>query len=241
MRGGRESSGIPRSGSLSGFAMSTATLAGSPSSGTTFGGDVCSSARCLCRCSTIPVVAFAGPAKPIGKHVMRLQLAEYPRALTHPAAQDARHRQPGVVVEDRARHLAEKTKRRVVSVAERFGGFLRIGPHKTSVAVRQLHRKKVDLAFDPRDLCQGLAKIHLRMTGIVLQRYKHLALLQTSPPNVVPDDGDPARVAVLIAKPLKDPLRGMPLLSRPPLIRHQDPVDDPGKGVQLRARRRPPP
>jgi hypothetical protein len=79
------------------------------------------------------------------------------------------------------------------------------------------------------------------MTRIVLQRHKHLALLQTSPPNVVPDDGDPARVAVLIAKPLKDPLRGMPLLSRPPLIRHQDPIDDPGKGVQLRARRRPPP
>src|SRR5215472_13731352 len=56
MRGGRESSGIPRSGSLSGYAMSTATLAGSPSSGTTFGGDVCSTARCLCRCSTIPVM-----------------------------------------------------------------------------------------------------------------------------------------------------------------------------------------
>jgi hypothetical protein len=71
-----------------------------------------------------------------------------------------------------------------VSVAERLGGFLRIGPHKTSVAVRQVRRKKVDLAFDPRDLCQGLAKIHLRMTGIVLQRHEHLALLHTSPPNV---------------------------------------------------------
>src|SRR6516162_6078876 len=33
----------------------------------------------------------------------------------------------------------------------------------------------------------------------------------------------------------------MPLLSRPPLIRRQDRVDDPGKRVQLRARRRPPP
>src|SRR5215470_4564816 len=45
------------------------------------------------------VVAFAGPAKPIGKQVMRLQLAEYPRALPHSVAQDARHRQPRVVVE----------------------------------------------------------------------------------------------------------------------------------------------
>src|SRR5262249_19369613 len=65
MRGGRESSGIPRSGSLSGFVTSTATLAGSPSSGTTFGGDVCSSSRCLCSCSTIPVMRDAkGASRP---------------------------------------------------------------------------------------------------------------------------------------------------------------------------------
>jgi hypothetical protein len=97
------------------------------------------------------------------------------------------------------------------------------------------------LRSDPRDLCQSLAKIHLRMTAIVLQRHKHLALLRTAPPNVVLDDGDPARVAVLIAKSFKDPLRGMPLLSRATFIHRQDPVDDPGKRVQLRARRRPPP
>src|SRR6476620_2940523 len=46
------------------------------------------------------VVAFAGPTKPIGKHVMRLQLAEYPRSLSDPIAQDARHRQLGIVVQD---------------------------------------------------------------------------------------------------------------------------------------------
>ena len=69
---------------------------------------------------------------------MRLRLAEYPRPLAQPVAEDARHRQLGVVVEDRARHLAEKTKRRVVPVAERFGGFfLRIGQDETGVAVRQ--------------------------------------------------------------------------------------------------------
>src|SRR5262249_38410906 len=36
----------------------------------------------------------------------------------------------------------------------------------------------------------------------------------------------------------EDPLRGMPLLSRPTLIPRQDPIDDPGKLVQLRTRRR---
>ena len=54
------------------------------------------------------VVAFAGPAEPVGKHVMRLQLAEDPRPLAHPVAQNARYRQRRVVVQDRARHLAEE-------------------------------------------------------------------------------------------------------------------------------------
>ena len=61
-------------------------------------------------------------------------------------------------------------------VTERLGGLRRIGPHKTGIAVRQVHRKKVDLALDPGDLRQRLAKIHLRMAGIVPQRYEHLAM-----------------------------------------------------------------
>jgi len=52
---GRRSNGTPRSGSLNGFVTSTATAAASPSSGTTCGGTGCSTARCLCRCGTIPV------------------------------------------------------------------------------------------------------------------------------------------------------------------------------------------
>jgi hypothetical protein len=42
------------------------------------------------------------------KQVMGLQLAEHARALSHPIAQDARHRQRCVVVQDRTRHLAEE-------------------------------------------------------------------------------------------------------------------------------------
>src|SRR5262249_9456750 len=52
------------------------------------------------------------------------------------------------------------------------------------------------------------------------------------------NDGDTARIAVLVAKPVEDPLRGMPLLSRPTFIRRQDPVDDPSIRIQLRTRRR---
>ncbi len=51
-------------------------------------------------------------------------------------------------------------------------------------------------------------------------------------------DGDPADIAVLVAKPFENPLRGVPLLSRPTFIRRQYPVDDPGIRIQLRTRRR---
>ena len=143
---------------------------------------------------------------------MRLQLAEHARALAHSITQDARHRQRGVVVQDRARHLAEEREGGVVPITERFGGLRRIGLHKTGVAVRQVHRKKVDLAFNPGDLRQRLAKIHLCMAGIVPQWHKYFAMSQPPRQHVVLNDRDPASVAVLVAKPLEDPLRRVPLL-----------------------------
>ena len=126
-------------------------------------------------------------------------------------------------------------------VTERFGGLRRIGPHKTGIAVRQVHRKEVDLALHPGDLRQRLAKIHLRMTRIVPQRHEHLAMPQPPRQHVVFYDGDPAGVAVLVAKPLEDPLRGMPLLLRSRVIRRQNAVDNPDERVELRTRRRPAP
>src|SRR3954447_13504710 len=56
------------------------------------------------------VVALAGSAKPVSKHVMRLELAEDPCPLAHPVAQDACYRQRRIVVQDRARHLAEEAE-----------------------------------------------------------------------------------------------------------------------------------
>src|SRR5262249_1007827 len=74
-----------------------------------------------------------------------------------------------------------------------------------------------------------------------LRCHDHLTMPHPWRPAVLLNDGNPAGIAVLIAKPLKDPLRGMPLLSRPTLIRRQDLIDDPSKGVQLRTHRRPAP
>jgi hypothetical protein len=40
------------------------------------------------------------------------------------------------------------------------------------------------------------------------------------------------------AKPFEDPLRGVSLLPRAVLIRRQDPINNPGKRIQLRTRPR---
>jgi hypothetical protein len=46
---------------------------------------------------------------------------------------------------------------------------------------------------------------------------------------------------VLVAKPFENPLRGVPLLSRPTFIRRQHPVDDPKTsalvGIQINPER----
>src|ERR1700730_1125618 len=56
MRAGRGSSGIPRSGVSSGFATSTAILAGSPLLRTTCWRAVCGIAKYSCRFGTIPAM-----------------------------------------------------------------------------------------------------------------------------------------------------------------------------------------
>src|SRR5438270_4007563 len=187
------------------------------------------------------VIPLTRTPEPVDKQVMGLQLAEHSRPLPRPIAQDAGHRQLGIVVEDRLRYAAEEAKCGVVPVAKRFGGFRRIGLHKAGVAVRQVDCKKVDLALYPGNLRHRLAKVRLRMAGIMPQRHEDLELPQSARQHVVLNNGDPAGIAVLVAKPLEDPLRGVPLLPRPALILRQDTVDDPGERVELRTRRWSPP
>lgn len=76
------------------------------------------------------------------------------------------------------------------------------------------------------------------MPGIVPQRYEHLALPLTLPQHVILHDGQAAAIAVLVTKPLEDPLRGVPLLRWATLIIFQDPIDDTNERVQLRPGRR---
>ena len=187
------------------------------------------------------VVALARPPEAVGEQVVRLQLAEDPSPLPPAIAQDARHRQLGVVVQDRARHPAEELEADVVPFAEGFAALRRIGLHQAGVAVRQVHREEVDLPLHPADHRQRFAEVDLRVPGIVAQRHEHLALPLAALVHVVLYDRDPAGIPVLVPQPLEDPLRGVLLLGRPPLIFFQDPVDDPDERIQLRPHRRPAP
>ena len=69
---------------------------------------------------------------------MRLQLAKHPRALAFAVAQDLRHRDRRVVVDDRAWYAAEVAKRGVVTFAECLRRLRRKGFHESVIAVRQI-------------------------------------------------------------------------------------------------------
>jgi len=107
--------------------------------------------------------------------------------------------------------------------------------------VRQVHDEEVDLPLYSANHRQRFAEVDLRVSRIVPQWHEHLTLPQAPLVHVVFNDGDPACIAVLISKPLEDPLRRMLLLGRPCLIFLQDPIDDPNERVQLGSRRRPAP
>lgn len=100
--------------------------------------------------------------------------------------------------------------------------------------MRQVHHEVVQLALDTADHADGLAKINLRMTGRVRKRYEHLPAPQTLLPDIVPDDRDPASIAMLVAQPFEYPARRMTLLGRSRTIRFHNAVDDADKAIQLR-------
>ena len=164
------------------------------------------------------VVALAGTAEPVGEQVVRLQLAEHARALTLAVAKDARHRDLGVVVEDRLRYAAEELEGSDMAVTERFRRLGRIASHEDRVRVRQIHRQKMDLAFHAADHAECLAEVDLGMPRRMHQRHEHLLAPLAPTRYVILHDRDLAREPVLVAQPFENALGRMPLLLRPLLV-----------------------
>ena len=94
------------------------------------------------------VVALAGPAEAVEEQVVRLQLGEGARPLAPAVAEDAGHRQLGVVVEDRPRHAAQEGEGRVVAVEEGLDPLGRVGLDEAGIRVRQVEAEEVDLLRD---------------------------------------------------------------------------------------------
>ena len=88
------------------------------------------------------VVPLARPAEPILEQVMRLQLGKSSGPVPFAVAADLRHRDRGVVIQDRQRHAAKECEGGIVPVAECLGRLGRVGLDETSrerVRVRCRH------------------------------------------------------------------------------------------------------
>src|SRR5665647_2876295 len=177
------------------------------------------------------VVAFARPAEPVLEKIVRLQLGEHARALPLAITEDAGHRDLGVVIQDRLWNPAEECKRPNVAIAEGFRRLCRIADHEAGVRMRQVKSEEVDLALDATDDANGFAKIRLSMPWRMHKRYEHL--LRPLPPtrHVILHNRDATCEAVLVPKPLEDPLRCMPLLLRSRLVVPKNAVDQCNKSV----------
>ena len=116
-----------------------------------------------------------------------------------PIAQNPRHRQLGVVVQDRARDSAEVSEGVVMAFQKCFRRLGREGHHEAVIGLRQVHRQVVRFALHAADYGQRFAEVGLSIPGWMLQGYKHLALAQLPQPHVVLHDRVAARVAVLVA------------------------------------------
>src|SRR5450756_630479 len=95
-------------------------------------------------------------------------------------------------------------------------GFVRIGvaDHKAGIRVRQVKSEEVDLALYAPDDADGFTKVCLSMPRRMHQRHEHLLSSLTPAGHVILHNRDAACEAVLVPKPLKDPLRCMLLLLR---------------------------
>jgi hypothetical protein len=181
------------------------------------------------------IVALGRSPELIGEQVVTLQLGEGPRPLPLFAAQYPCHGDLRVVVEYPRGHAAEICKSSHMAFEERLGGLGRERRHEAVVRVGQIHRQVVRLLFHSGDHDQRFTEVRLRLTRRMLQRHEHLPAAQLRGPNVVLHDRVAACETMLFSQPIEDPLGGVPLLGRPPLVIVQNGVDHAYPRPKLRA------
>ena len=101
-----------------------------------------------------------------------------------------------------------------------------------------MDRQEVDLAQGATDLGQCFAKVSLGMPRRVRERHEHLLAALAPARDVILHDRNAAGKTVLVAQPLENALRCMPLLFWPVFVSCQDRIDHAGEGIELRPKRR---
>ena len=106
---------------------------------------------------------------------MALQFGEGPRLLPGAVAQNPRHRQFRVVIQNRGGNAAEVGEGLNVAFQECFCRLRRKRHDETVIRVRQVHRQVVGLPLFATDDHQRLAEVGLRRPRRMRQRNEHLA------------------------------------------------------------------
>ncbi len=149
---------------------------------------------------------------------MGQHLAEQPRPPAGAIWFDLRHQTAVVIVEDRLRHGTEEGEGMDMTIHPGFRRRRWIGPDVAGMALRQIQREEVGLLLNAADPHDHFAEISLGVTRCVRQRNEYFAMPPTVLAEIVLDDGIATLEPMLVAKPLEDPLGGMPLLTRSLMI-----------------------
>src|SRR5580693_2744834 len=169
---------------------------------------------------------------------MANKLREGAGSLALAVAQNARHRDFEIIVQNRQRYAAEKGKCQNVPIKKSFRRLRRIGLDEAGVRMRQVEAEHMQLHPYAADDANAFAEVDLRMARRMGQRHEDLARPAAGDPNVILHYGITAGKTVFEPQPFENPLRGVPLLRRCRLVGLQDRVDDRYEQSELRPLRR---
>src|ERR1700724_278551 len=103
-------------------------------------------------------------------------------------AQNARHRDFEIIVQNRQRYAAEKGKCRDVPVKKRFRRLRRIGLDEAGVRMRQVEAEHMQLRPYAADDANAFAEVDLLMARRMGQRHEGLARPGAGDPHVILHD-----------------------------------------------------
>ena len=113
------------------------------------------------------------------------ELGEGAGALALAVAENPRHCDFEIIVQNRDRHATEKGKCRDVPIEKSLGRLRRIGLDETGVRLRQVEAEDMQLHAHAADDADAFAEVDLRMARRMGERHENLARSGAGVPNVI--------------------------------------------------------